>query len=186
MLLVFCLWSCFYVLHSALASGQAKRMFSKFENGYRLFYNLVALTTFALALRYTAGGQPIAWLANNLVHWLGLILLVGGIIVLFFAAKGYDLLVFAGFKPELSAGQALQTKGLNAYVRHPLYSGTLLFLFGWWLAIRPTDHWAAVVAATCAYLPFGIKWEEDKLRAVFGQAWHDYANRVKAIIPGLI
>lgn len=185
-LIVFFLWLAFYGVHSLLASGWCKRRLAGLGTSYRLIYNLLAVILFGAALYKSGGGQTLNWLNVPLVQWTGFVLLAAGLVVLFIAIRGYNLAEFAGLKQENATEQILNTGGLNAYVRHPLYTGTLLFLFGYWFALAPTNHFAAIVAATCVYLPFGIRWEETKLRQVFGQQWDTYADQVKAILPGVI
>jgi protein-S-isoprenylcysteine O-methyltransferase Ste14 len=78
--------------------------------------------------------------------------------------------------------QRLSTGGPYAYVRNPLYAGTLLAATGLIIASR---SWllAAVFAAAflLMYLPV-IKLEEQHLREIFPE-YADYAARVPMLLP---
>jgi protein-S-isoprenylcysteine O-methyltransferase Ste14 len=79
--------------------------------------------------------------------------------------------------------EPLVVSGPYRYVRHPLYSGVLLLLLGWWLLLDYTFLGASI--------PFLLLWfnfvvgpfEEKELRAIFGDAYEQYAKNVPRIIP---
>jgi len=80
----------------------------------------------------------------------------------------------------------LVTWGPFAYVRHPIYSALIAWLFA--MAVAFGHHRGLVLA-----LPFyaigtwlRVAEEERLLRAHFGQAYDEYAVRVKRFLPGLI
>jgi len=83
---------------------------------------------------------------------------------------------------HLAKNQQLATSGPYAYVRNPLYGGTLLVAAGLVIASRSIGL-ALLVAAVFAlvYLP-AIALEEQHLRKLFPE-YSDYARRVPAIVP---
>jgi protein-S-isoprenylcysteine O-methyltransferase Ste14 len=76
----------------------------------------------------------------------------------------------------------LNTSGLNAQVRHPLYFGTLLALWGTFL-LYPTDASLLVAGVSTLYLLIGSKLEERKLEQQFGDAYRSYQRKVPMLIP---
>ncbi len=75
----------------------------------------------------------------------------------------------------------LTTRGLYAFVRHPLYFAWTLFVFG---APTMTGTRASFAIVSTAYLMIAIPWEERGLVATFGQQYEDYRRRVKTrMIP---
>lgn len=83
---------------------------------------------------------------------------------------------------HLSKNQQLATSGPYAWVRNPLYIGTLLVAAG--LVIASRQAGLAVLFAVVffgVYLPV-IQLEEQHLRALFPQ-YAGYAERVHALVP---
>ena len=116
-------------------------------------------------------------------HWLGYATQAAGIAVTAAGSRVLDVLDLAGVRPVLVAqGGAqprhvpLQTGGLYGFVRHPIYFGWLLFVFG-------TPHMTMtrlVFALTSsAYLALAIPWEERGLIQVFGADYRQYQQRVR-------
>jgi len=98
----------------------------------------------------------------------------------------YDLRAFAGLRQththDIDPPENLSVHGLNAYVRHPLYTATLLLLFAW-LLWAPTIVTLEVTLIAVVYLRLGIHFEEKKLIATYGQAYRDYRARVPMLLP---
>jgi len=78
----------------------------------------------------------------------------------------------------------LQQKGLHKYVRHPLYFGTLLFIWGLFVIFPFLNNLIACVVIT-GYTLIGIELEEKKLQMEFGDEYDEYAKRVPKLIPRL-
>jgi protein-S-isoprenylcysteine O-methyltransferase Ste14 len=79
----------------------------------------------------------------------------------------------------------LVTGGPYALVRHPIYTGLLVAIFGSALAI---GEWRAVLALALVAVAFWRKLslEERWMRERFGQAYDDYRRRVPALVPFLL
>ncbi len=78
--------------------------------------------------------------------------------------------------------EALNTGGLNSYVRHPLYFGSLLLIWGL-LIERATLAMLIAALLLTVYLYVGAKLEEQKLVRAFGKAYRSYQQRVPMLIP---
>lgn len=77
----------------------------------------------------------------------------------------------------------LQREGIHNYVRHPLYLGTLLFIWGLFLIFPMLNNLIAVVVIT-GYVLIGTRLEEKKLLIEFGNSYADYISRVPGLFPG--
>ena len=189
-LLYAALWLSFGFGHSALADARAKaRLKPIFRAGYRLAYNLFAvfhvLGVVAAGWWLLGDGTPFAregWL--RALQGTASLLGAG---VLGFALFGYDLGRFAG-TAQLRASAAgkflddeepLRLGGLHRYVRHPIYSGAFLLLWG-----RIADEFSLATAVWASlYLWIGSRFEERRLRAFIpwkGRAWRGSTDKLDA------
>jgi len=83
---------------------------------------------------------------------------------------------------HLAKNQELATSGPFAYVRNPLYLGTLLTAAG--LVVAAREIWLAILFAAAfalVYLP-AIELEEQHLRAIF-PGYAEYAARIGRFLP---
>ena len=67
----------------------------------------------------------------------------------------------------------LKMNGIHKYVRHPLYSGTILFVAGLFF-IFPTLSNLIAAGLLIGYILIGITFEEKKLKKEFGKAYIQY------------
>ena len=183
----------YFFLHSLLAADGVKLVLKKafpfLERGYRFFYNAVALLGLVgVYLLYRNTSLPGEMFQPPLVLKIAAaLLLLAGVLLLLKAAKGYRLREFAGidewqqrdFQPELV------TSGLNRWVRHPLYSATLLIIWSFWL-IFPQYKLLLLFIPTTIYIFVGARLEEHKLLREFGTSYRQYRQRVKMLIPHLL
>jgi protein-S-isoprenylcysteine O-methyltransferase Ste14 len=86
-----------------------------------------------------------------------------------------DPLELAGIHPP-SRGEGLQVSGPYAWVRHPLYLGWALMVFG---AAHMTGDRLAFATMTTFYLVVAIPFEERSLRRSFGDAYTRYVRDVR-------
>ena len=79
-------------------------------------------------------------------------------------------------------GHELVTTGPYSIVRHPIYTGLLLALVGSAIAV---GEWRAVVALALAMFYFvpKLRLEERWMREQFGEAYRDYCERTRALVP---
>ena len=74
----------------------------------------------------------------------------------------------------------LNTGGLYRYMRHPLYTFSLLVL---WLTPTMTRNFALLYAALTVYIIIGAIFEERKLLQTFGAAYQEYRAKTPFLIP---
>ncbi len=181
------LWGLF---HSLLASDRAKelarRLFGAGNRSYRLLYNLFAILSFfpVLVLAYFTPDRTI-----YLVPWPWMaLMLVGQLFAVVMLAVGFrqtDAREFLGWRKlagEVDPQPHLVKGGLYRYVRHPLYSAGLLFI---WLMPLMTANLLVINCALTAYLLVGTLIEERKLKRTFGQAYAEYSANTPMLIPFL-
>jgi protein-S-isoprenylcysteine O-methyltransferase Ste14 len=83
---------------------------------------------------------------------------------------------------HLAKNEELATAGPFAYVRNPLYLGTLITAAG--LVVAAHEFWLALLFAAVfvlVYLP-AIELEEQHLRTIF-PGYADYARRIQRFLP---
>ena len=96
------------------------------------------------------------------------------------SVRGIDALELAGIRAESQRGP-LQVRGPYALVRHPLYLGWMLAVFG---AAHLTGDRLAFAAITTLYLVIAIPWEERSLVRSFGDDYVRYTRQVRwRIVP---
>jgi protein-S-isoprenylcysteine O-methyltransferase Ste14 len=121
------------------------------------------------------------WVADEAVTpYVGLALLtLGGTLRLaavFVLGRRFTGLV------AIQEGHRLQTTGLYRHVRHPSYTGALLYMAGYVLVFR---CWLGLllVAATLAVLLARMDAEEALLESEFGEEYASYRRRTWRLMP---
>jgi protein-S-isoprenylcysteine O-methyltransferase Ste14 len=191
------LWGSFGLVHSLLAASAFKSWLGRvFGRGYRLAYNLFAVVHIGVVL--AAGWSLWAPQAREfpLPGWAeiaGLAVQAVGAVILLLALRQYDLGRFGGLAqlreaadsvdPDRHADRApaepLNTTGLNAVVRHPIYLGAHLLLWG---GVRDEFSLATALWASL-YLVIGARFEERRLIALYGAEYEAYRARVPGQVP---
>ncbi len=182
-------WLSFGAVHSVLAgSGAKKRLEPMLGAYYRLSYNLLAAVHIGLVM--VLGGMILSAQSYAIEPGVAFAMTaakVVGVIILVLALREYDLGLFSGMsqirahrrgRPAPDDGP-LATRGLHQFVRHPLYLGVYLYLWGG----AVNDFGLATAVWGSVYLWIGARHEERGLLALYGQAYADYQTAVPAIIP---
>lgn len=182
------LWILYCVLHSVLASPGVKRAIQGMTGNvfryYRLFYTifaaagLVALLDFQFSIRSEKLFRPTTFsvLAGALLALAGLSLMLVCIRKYFISLSGLKSLY------EEAPAAELMITGIHRYMRHPLYSGTFLAIWGGWVLLPSVSLLIADVVITL-YTLLAIRLEEEKLVAEFGDRYRLYQQNVPKLIP---
>jgi protein-S-isoprenylcysteine O-methyltransferase Ste14 len=89
------------------------------------------------------------------------------------------------FDVAIQSGQTLVEVGPYRYIRHPSYSGALLSLFGFGLAL---GNWAGLAASlSCMGIAYAyrIPIEEAALASALGETYRQYVKRTWRLVPFL-
>lgn len=178
-------WLSYFVIHSVLALTSIKNHF--FSMGispmrYRLLYNIIALITLIPIIVYSSWiNSEYVISPGNLTKYTGLLLAGWGVVIVRLAFKSYDTKAFLGLH-NLEKENEFTTSGLLKYVRHPLYSGSILGVMGYFL-YTPKLSTLISTGMIILYFLIGIRFEEKKLIAQFGQAYLDYKKNTPMLIP---
>jgi len=182
-------------LHSLLASNRIKYGVKRrvgeavYARFYRLFFaitgGLTFLPTLALAARlpdraiYTI---PAPWVVMTaLIQGAALAGVVIGILQTgALAFVGLAQLFAANPQPDAPDTQHLVVSGLYRWVRHPLYTCSILLL---WLTPTLTWNILALNIGVTAYFWIGSIFEERKLVEQFGKEYEDYRHHTPRMLP---
>ena len=182
----------YFFIHSALATTSVKwHIEERWPYGfryYRLGYNFIAVAGLLLIIwcyLYLPEGY-VLYRPQLLTYAAGALVMVAGLYIMYRGFKGYRLREFLGVEAlqGLHTVERLSTDGLNAWVRHPLYSGSILFLGGFVLS---QGHFKAALMTVYFILYFiiGAYFEERKLIRQFGEEYRNYQRKVGFLIPKL-
>jgi protein-S-isoprenylcysteine O-methyltransferase Ste14 len=181
-------WTGYCTLHSILAD-QGVKLFIRRRIGasftyYRTFYNLFAFVLLALLIIWQLKiPTKRIWQPFYPLYILGGMMTIAGVTGMGIILKKY-FITSNGFKDLFYEGgtPVLVTDGLHKFVRHPLYLGTFLFLWGLLLLI-PIWSLLVVNMVITIYTLIGIHLEEKKLISIFGEQYLDYRKKVPMIWP---
>jgi protein-S-isoprenylcysteine O-methyltransferase Ste14 len=199
-LLIFVTLMAFGVVHSLLASHEAKQIAQRLLGRnvatatYRLVFNVLAFVTFLPAL-YLVFRLPDQELYRFPAPWdsIALGLQALATLGLLYAVYQMDAWFFLGLRqlgepPQLGGHYSIDststshlvTNGVHRFVRHPLYTTSLIVLY---LASPMSLNWLAFAVSCHVYFFVGSIFEERKLVREFGDAYRLYQQRVPRLLP---
>lgn len=189
LILSLALWG---LVHSFTASFAFKASLEKMLGAqmmrfYRLSYNLFALLTF-LPILWLMRALPDRMLYTIPTPWMygmffgQLIAAVGEVV----GVLSTDVWEFVGLRqlvshPHIKDGKLI-VSGLYKYIRHPLYTFGLLFI---WLTPVMTQNMLTVYLGATIYTVIGAYFEERKLAREFGDEYVAYKKRTPMLLPKL-
>ena len=178
------LFAVFALHHSLFACQSMKQLVARIVPD-RLARSLYVWTASLLLLMVLACWQPIAGEAYTVTGWRAVAhaaVQLGGLWLIARSVATIDPLELAGIEPP-SGRASLQIAGPYRWVRHPLYLGWLLAVFG---AAHMTADRLTFAAISAAYLCVAIPWEERSLLRMFGEPYARYRRTVRwRVIPYL-
>ena len=175
----------FAFLHTLLAADGVRRRLELLTGlrVYRLLYNLAAAAALFALFAVTHGDYPLVWDARGAAKLALHMLQVGAVVLSLGVLQALDLAHFAGVRQlrgDLEPRRGLQTQGVYAICRHPLYLSTCVFFSAW---PRMDLRWLLVALWLWAYAVIGSIFEERKLAARFGAAYGRYRARTPRLLP---
>ncbi len=190
-LLIFLALLLYGLTHSLLAALGLKRWARRTFGAaaarlYRLLYTLWAVVSF-LPVLYLMWRLPDTPLYRIPQPWAqaGYLAQIAGLALAAWSLAVTDVWAFLGLRQLASANpdgnlEHLTVRGPYEWVRHPMYTGTLLFLWG---APAMTLNRLAFTAGVTLYFIIGGYFEERKLLAQFGAAYEAYRRRTPMLLP---
>lgn len=181
-------WLLFGILHSLLAADWWKRRMQRWLGPnfkyYHFAYSVFAAITLIgiLVFQYAIDSHLLYAAPVWVKGLLCLPVLAGAAIMLvvikkyFFSLSGISVFYKKQPPPVLEQG------GLHRHVRHPLYFGTLLFIWSLFFVFPYLNNGLACIVIT-SYTVWGARLEEKKLIARFGEKYVAYKQKVPMIIP---
>ena len=113
--------------------------------------------------------------------WSGMGVMVAGLLLRWWSVR--TLARFFTVDIAIQPGQALIRRGPYRLLRHPSYTGALLTVAGFGIALgHPLAALVVVVPITAAFL-WRIRVEERMLAEAFPDAYPAYARETKRLIP---
>ena len=186
------LFTIFALHHSIFARTSLKRLVIRFVPPWfeRSLFTWTASLLFVLVLLAWQPVDGVLYAATGHWRWLGYSAQIAGILLTIRASSAIDALDLAGIRPVADARRhtaprhvPLETSGVYSFVRHPLYFGWALIVFG---APTMTGTRAAFAVISTLYLAIAIPFEERALIHVFGDAYRAYQQRTRwRMIPGI-
>jgi methanethiol S-methyltransferase len=175
------LFTLFALHHSVFARDPIKRLFGSLSpQTIRSLYVYVAsalLIAMCLAWRQV-GGEVYHFSGIAAVPFIAAQL--AGIWITALAVRLLDPLELAGIHPERT-NQRLQFDGMYGWVRHPIYLGWVLAVFG---TPHLTGDRLTFAVVTTSYLVAAVPFEERSLRRAFGAEYARYTRAVRwRIVP---
>jgi hypothetical protein len=176
------LFGVFALHHSLFARKSMKQLVARIVPD-RLVRSFYVWTASLLLLMVLAYWQPISGEAYAVTGWRAIAhaaVQAGGLWLIARSVATIDPLELAGIRPS-TGSDSLQITGPYRWVRHPVYLGWVLVVFG---AAHMTGDRLAFAAFTTAYLCMAIPWEERSLLQMFGEPYARYRRMVRwRIIP---
>jgi protein-S-isoprenylcysteine O-methyltransferase Ste14 len=178
------------IVHSWLAGSWvknwARQTFGQTtDRWYRLAYNIFAVVTLlpmfvlmAVLPAQTLYVVPSPWREVMVLGQL-LALVLAGITVL--QTGAFHFLGLTQLVSETpTQNSPLNFRGFYKWVRHPLYTFSLMFI---WLTPAMTTNTLTAFILFTLYFQFGSIYEERRMVAEFGPVYEDYCRQVPRLIP---
>jgi methanethiol S-methyltransferase len=182
------LWIIYGVLHSVLAATTVKKWAQHTLHippaYYRILYTIFAFVSLALLVWFQLSLRIIEVFPTSLFSFFaGLLIGIPGLVLMAVCIRKY-FFSLSGLRSLFveNAKQPLEITGIHRFVRHPLYLGTFLFIWGLFLVL-PQLSLLISNAIIMGYTLVGMGLEEKKLIRDFGQDYRRYQEKVPRLIP---
>jgi len=188
------LWSIWCAIHSGMISltvnDYLKISLGSYYKFYRLFFNLVALTTLIPLMLYSLSLKgPVLFRWEGYMMIVQIVLLIIAMSLFISGGLKYDMLQFFGIRQiksgkshsTLSESGDIEISGILSLTRHPWYLAAIIFI---WIDYREMYFSTLIVNIILTiYLVIGTVLEERKLIIELGDNYQDYRERVSMLFP---
>jgi protein-S-isoprenylcysteine O-methyltransferase Ste14 len=184
------LWILFGAAHSLLASNTLKEKVSsiwpRIHKYYRIYYTLFALISFTgIILFQVSIPSSLLFAPGVFSKAIGCMCGAAGLGIMLVCIRKY-FFNLSGLKTLVTEkeGNELIITGIHKHIRHPLYLGTFIFIWGLFVYI-PLYSLLIANSVITIYTLWGISLEENKLEQEFGDQYRAYKASVPMLIPFL-
>jgi len=173
----------FAVVHSLFAAQAVKHWCQQkglVEPRYRLLYTLLAIVLTGLWVFYIRQlpDAPL-YRFDGLPHYLLRILQLLGIAIALASFVPIDGAAFLGLKCSQETQDPFVIKGIYHYLRHPMYSGAMLYLLADPVQTQVGLQFALLI---CVYFLIGSRLEEQRMLSQHPE-YQQYRQRTPGFIP---
>jgi len=183
-------WIAYCVVHSLLAAAAVKlwaqqKLKKKFRY-YRIAYSIFSFLGLVAILIYQFNMQSsLLFLPGIITQGVGILMMgTGAAIMLIMIRKYFMQLSGIRWLTQELIKSKLQVTGLHRFVRHPLYSGTFIFIWGWFI-FYPSVSFLICSSVITLYTLIALKYEEQKLIQEYGNDYIQYQKKVPSLLPKL-
>lgn len=184
------LFSIFALHHSALARPGARAIVARAVAPHleRVLYTWAASVLFIAVCWLWQPVPGVAYELRGWAWWAGVSVQLAGLAITAVGSAAADPLDLSGVRrlrnPHASPARVpLRTTGVYGFVRHPIYLGWILVVFG---TPTMTATRLAFALISTAYLALAVPFEERGLVASYGSQYHAYQRQVRwRMLPGL-
>lgn len=123
-------------------------------------------------------------LINYAIYVIGVVIIISGVIIRWISI--IQLSSAFTVNVAIANNHKLKTNGVYKYIRHPSYLGLWLIMFGF--SVSMNSYFSILIITIPMFLAilYRIKVEEVILLAEFGNAYVEYKNKTKKLIPKVI
>jgi methanethiol S-methyltransferase len=181
------LFSAFALHHSVFARGRVRTWVARTvpPTLERSAYVWVASLLFIGVCALWQPVPGVVWAVTGPLRWLLVAVQAAAVLVILRSATMLDILELSGVRQLTPSPQDLvfTTSGPYGWMRHPIYTGWILFVF---CAPIMTMTRLVFAVVSSAYLLIAIPFEERSLTAASAGGYERYAQQVRwKLIPGL-
>jgi protein-S-isoprenylcysteine O-methyltransferase Ste14 len=170
-----------YLIFIDKAQGKGKTLADKRTRNFNTIS--IALTFILVPAIFLFPVFGFATIRISIIFWIGFAFQIIGFFLRYWSI--YTLGKYFRTTIEIEKGQKVIEKGPYKYIRHPSYSGIILFCFGYGLV---SLNWISIIIAVllpAIALLYRIHNEESILVNEIGKVYEDYMKRTKRLIPGI-
>jgi methanethiol S-methyltransferase len=181
-------WIVYCTLHSILAATTVKkiprRWMGEHSRFYRLYYIIFSFVgLIALIYMMLTISSPLIFVPTPATNITGILISATGALIMAICIGKY-FFQLSGLKSLIreESSNELMITGIHKYVRHPLYTGTFIFIWGL-LVVFPFLSLLISNIIITIYTLIGIRFEEMKLEKEFGDSYKLYKQNTPMLIP---
>ena len=151
---------------------------------YHILYSIFSFISLSMIIIYHVTIRTVMlWKAQQIEIIIAIAgIITGAFIMSFYARKFFFDLSGADIFLKTKKAGGLIISSYYKYVRHPLYTATLLFVWSIFFCQPSLNNLISCVCIT-AYTIIGIHFEEKKLIKNFGESYIEYRSKTPMIIP---